>query len=288
MQQQYQSSTYAEQGYAAQPRATYPPQARRGQSFPNVATTERQVAVLVGGALVLHALVNHSRSALFTGPLGMALILHGQSNRSPIYDALHVNTSEYAPRYRSDGHDGATQQREAPQRVGRTPQPGSRPMPPNTIEIERAVTVNKPAEELYNYWRQLENLPNFMEHLQEVKQTGDKQSHWVAKVSGGVPVTWDAEIVEDVPGQRIVWRTLPDSRVEQRGTVEFKPATGERGTVVAVDIQYSPPGGIVGETFAQLVNGVTAQQVKDDIRRFKSLMETGETPTIEGQPSGRS
>lgn len=250
-------------------------------SRPNVDTLERQVSVALGSGLVLYSLINRGRgfASIFTGALGAALVLHGQSKRSPFYNALEINTS---------GQHAEWQRREDRNRFGQGRDGEQRPMPSNTIEIERAVTVDKPAGELYNYWRKLENLPNFMEHLKEVKQTEGNQSHWVAKLAGGLPVSWDAEIVEDVPGERIVWRTLPDSTVEQRGKVEFKPANGERGTVVHVDIQYSPPGGIVGETFAQLLNGVTAQQVKDDIRRFKSLMETGEIPTVEGQPSGRS
>lgn len=257
------------------------PMRRSSGSRPNVDTLERQVSVALGSGLVIYSLINRLRgfSGLFTGALGAALVLHGQSNRSPFYNALEINTS---------GHHAEWQRLEDRNRFGQGRRSEQRPMPNNTIEIERAVTVDKPAGELYNYWRKLENLPNFMEHLKEVKQTEGNQSHWVAKLAGGLPVSWDAEIVEDVPGERIVWRTLPDSTVEQRGKVEFKPANGERGTVVHVYIQYSPPGGIVGETFAQLLNGVTAQQVKDDIRRFKSLMETGEISTIEGQPSGRS
>jgi uncharacterized membrane protein len=226
--------------------------------------------------------------SLLTGALGAALIWHGQSQRSPLYEALDVNTARQPLWGDGDGwqqrqgrqHGQAWQQRETPPRQERHHR--------NTIEIERAVTINKPAEELYQYWRKLENLPNFMEHLQTVEQNDEKHSHWVARLAGGLPVAWDAEIVEDQPNERIVWRTVPDAQVQQSGVVTFKPANGERGTVVKVDIKYSPPGGIVGETFARMLNGITAQQVKDDIRRFKSLMETGEVPTTEGQPSGRA
>lgn len=272
-QQTYGSQPYAPPRYAPQPQ-WQPPQQFQRDGAPNVDTLERQASVILGSGMVLYALIkrSHGLSSLVTGALGAALILHGQSSRSPIYEAFDIDT---AGQPRMDG-----------QRMRNYPA-DQRPMPSNTIEIERAVTVDKSAGELYNYWRKLENLPNFMQHLKEVQQTEGNRSHWSARLAGGLPVSWDAEIVEDVPGERIVWRTVPDATVEQRGKVEFKPATGERGTVVHVDIQYSPPGGIVGETFAQLLNGVTAQQVKDDIRRFKSLMETGEIPTVEGQSSGR-
>jgi uncharacterized membrane protein len=254
------------------------------RSAPNVDQTERQIAVAAGGFLLLHAVLTRSRTSLLTGALGAALIWHGQSRHSPLYDALDVNTARQPLWDRGDGGQPGQawereQRREAPRQELRRG---------NSIEIERAVTINKPAEELYNYWRKLENLPNFMKHLQTVEQTDETHSHWVARLAGGLPVAWDAEIVEDQPNERIVWRTLPDAQVQQSGVVTFKPATGERGTVVNVDMRYSPPGGIVGETFARLLNGVTAQQVKDDIRRFKSLMETGEIPTIEGQSSGRA
>ncbi len=248
------------------------------QQRPNVDQTERQIAVVAGGALLLHALFSRSPLRMLTGALGGALIWHGQSQRSPIYEAFDLNSAR-SGQWRPAGqpsHQEAQRQRTQP------------PVRPNAIEIERAVTVNKSAEELYTYWRKLENLPNFMEHLERVEQLDQQRSRWTARLLGGLPVSWEAEITSDQPNRQIAWQTLPDAQVEQRGTVTFKPATGERGTVVHVDIRYTPPGGVIGETFARLLNGVTAQQVKDDIRRFKNLMETGVIPTVEGQPSGRA
>ncbi|MFN8446331.1 MAG: SRPBCC family protein [Caldilineaceae bacterium] len=277
----YTPQNYMQQGRPFQgnyrQQQLYPSQQMQRRS-PNVDTMERQISVALGGGLVLYALLNRGQgmSSLFAGAVGAALIVHGQSSRSPFYDALNIDTNDH----QRSNQDGDGQR-------SRDYLPEQRSMPSNTIEIKRAVTIDKPADELYNYWRKLENLPNFMKHLQEVTQTDEKHSHWVAKVTGGIPVSWDAEITEDDPGRRISWRTLPNSLVDQVGTVRFEPATGERGTVVYVDLTYSPPGGIVGETFAQMLNGVTAQQVKDDIRRFKNLMETGEVPTVEGQSSGR-
>lgn len=268
-------------------------QPQRG-SAPNVDTTERQIAVAAGGLLLLYSLLNRSRTSLFTGALGAALFWHGQSQRSPIYAALDVNTAR-RPLW-GNGQEGQRHGREqgrlvwpqpAQSQARREPQSQQEPRG-NTIEIERAVTIDKPAAELYAYWRQLENLPKFMHHLQKVEQTGEKRSQWEARLIGGLSVSWDADIVEDVANERIVWRTLPDAQVQQRGVVTFTPATGERGTVVKVDLRYTPPGGIIGETFAQLLNGITAQQIKDDISRFKSLMEAGEIATVEGQSSGRA
>lgn len=272
--------------------ASYGPQQRMA---PNVDSTEQQMALAAGGMLLLHAVLTRSRTSILTGALGAALLWHGQSRRSPIYEAFDVNTARQPLWERGENWqqqnrwDERRRQQQGMSNGQHHPQDTRhQPQRRNTIEIEQAVTVNRSKEELYQYWRKLENLPNFMKHLQTVEQTGDNRSHWVARLAGGLPVAWDAEIVEDKSNERIVWRTLPDAQVQQHGTVTFEDATGDRGTVVHVDIKYSPPGGIVGETFARMLNGVTAQQVKDDIRRFKSLMETGEVPTIEGQTSGRA
>lgn len=257
---------------------------------PNVDQTERQIAVVAGGLLLAHALFTRSRTSLLTGAVGAALIWHGQSQRSPLYDALQMNTAR-APLW-GNGNEWQPQgggPRQPARQLGVQDQSSSQPeASAHTIEIERAVTINKPAAELYNYWRKLENLPNFMQHLQKVEQRGEKQSHWEARLVGGLPVSWDAEIIEEKPYERIAWQTLPDAQIQQHGEVTFKSTSDERETIVKVNIKYTPPGGIIGETFAQLLNGVTAQQVKDDISRFKSLMETGEIATTEGQSSGRA
>lgn len=258
----------------------------------NVGQTERQLSVVAGAGLLFYALLNRSRSSFLTAPLGAYLVWRGQTGHCPVYEAMSINTAQQQGGWQGNGY--GQQQRDGrgngvqqiPIQQQGTVQPNKQ-QPSNRIEIRRAITINKSADELYNFWRKFENLPRFMHHLDRVEQTGGKSSHWQAKVIGGIPVEWDAEITEDRPGQRIAWRTKPDAQVQQSGVVEFKQATGGRGTVVNVDMQYTPPGGIIGETFGRLLNGVTAQQVKDDIGRFKSLMEAGEIATIAGQPAGR-
>lgn len=265
----------------------------QGQQGMNVGQGERQLSVAGGAALLLYALINRSRSSLLTAPLGAYLVWRGQTGHCPVYEAMNINTAQTQPRWLGNGN-GQQQSWQGNTGVQQIPiqqqsnQQQNNQQQNNQIEIKRSVTVNKPVIELYNFWRKLENLPQFMHHLEQVVQTGEKSSHWQAKIAGGIPVEWDAEIVEDIPGQRIAWRTKPDSQVQQSGVVEFKEATGGRGTVVHVDMHYTPPGGIIGETFGRLLNGVTAQQVENDISRFKSLMETGEIPTTEGQASGRN
>jgi len=262
---------------------------RQGQQSLNVGQVERQLSVAAGAALLLYAIINRSRTSWITAPLGAALIWRGQTGHCPVYQALHMNTTQSQGGWQ---RNGGMQNNYWGQRNGGVQQiPIQRQdqqQQSNSIEIRRSVTVNKPAMELYNFWRKLENLPQFMHHLDRVTQTSEKSSHWHAKVTGGIPVEWDAEITEDTPGQRIAWRTTPDSQVQQSGVVAFREMGNGRGTAVDVDIRYTPPGGILGETFGRLLNSVTAQQVQNDISRFKSLMETGEIPTTEGQPSGRS
>lgn len=263
------------------------------QQTNNVGQSERQISVVAGVALMLHAVISRSRASLLTAPLGAALFWRGQTGHCPLYQALNVNTAQSQENWQGNGYGqpqpnwqgGAGVQQIPIQQQGN--QSLQNPPQSNQIEIRRAITIDKPADELYTFWRKLENLPRFMHHLASVESTGDKSSHWKAKIIGGIPVEWDAEIVEERPGQRLAWRTQPDAQVQQNGVVEFKPAAGGRGTVVTVEIQYTPPGGIIGETFGHLLNGVTAQQVKDDIGRFKSLMEAGEIATTEGQPTGR-
>jgi uncharacterized membrane protein len=153
--------------------------------------------------------------------------------------------------------------------------------------VAKSITINTPPETLYRFWRTLENFPRFMRHLEEVKTTGERTSHWVARAPAGTRVEWDAEIVEDEANARIAWRTLPDSSVEHEGVVSFEAAPGGRGTIVRVSMSYVPPAGKLGVHFAKLFGEEPNLQIDGDLRRLKQLIETGEIATTEGQPSGR-
>jgi uncharacterized membrane protein len=155
------------------------------------------------------------------------------------------------------------------------------------IHVEKSVMINRSREELYKFWRDFEQLPRFMNHLENVRVTGDTRSHWVAKAPAGRTVEWDAEITEDRPSELIAWRSLRNADVENRGSVRFEPATGGRGTVVRVTLDYNPPAGGLGAVIAKLFGEEPAQQVQEDLRRLKQLLEAGETPTTKGQPSAR-
>lgn len=143
-------------------------------------------------------------------------------------------------------------------------------------QVNKSIIINSSPEELYGFWHDFENLPRFMHHLESVKVTGDKRSHWVATAPAGTTVEWDAEITEDRPNELIAWRSLEGADVYNRGSVRFERAPGNRGTIVRVEIDYDPPGGKLGAAVAKLFGEDPEQQVNADLRRFKQVIETGE------------
>lgn len=156
-------------------------------------------------------------------------------------------------------------------------------LPPS---LEVTLTVNRPRQEVYAFWRRLENLPRFMRHLESVTETGNGRSHWVGKSPVGAKVEWDAEIVDEREGQVLSWRSLPGSQIDNAGSVVFEDAVGGRGTVLRVHLDLDPPGGGLGRAIGRMLSPLTKQQVHEDLRRFKSLIEAGEVPTTDGQPAG--
>ena len=163
---------------------------------------------------------------------------------------------------------------------GGAPAPGD-----SAVRVAQAVTVNAAPHDVYAFWRRFENLPSFTAHLEEVREEDERRSRWRAKAPLGRTVEWDAEIVEDRPGEFISWRSLPGP-VEHHGTVRFDPAPGGRGTEVRVELRYSPPAGALGAGLAKLLGEEPEAQLYDDLRRFKQVLETGEVVRSEGTPEG--
>ncbi|MFL5580398.1 MAG: SRPBCC family protein [Gemmatimonadaceae bacterium] len=153
--------------------------------------------------------------------------------------------------------------------------PRSQAVQAGLIRTKRSVTVRRPVEEVYAFWRDFENLPRFMRHLESVTVEGDR-THWVAKAPAGKQVEWWATTVEDVENERIAWEALPGSQVYNAGTVEFRPAPGGRGTEVRLELLYDPPFGKLGSKLAMLWREEPGQQAQDDLRHFKQVMELGE------------
>ena len=156
----------------------------------------------------------------------------------------------------------------------KTPATGT--TPEGRIRIAQSIIVGRRPEEVYGFWRSFENLPRFMNHLESVKETSNGQTHWKTRAPGGSSVEWDAEITADEPNRRISWRSLPGSTVENSGTVWFERATGDRGTLIRVEMEYRPPFGKIGSVAASLFRENPKQQMYDDLRAMKQVLEVGE------------
>jgi uncharacterized membrane protein len=168
-------------------------------------------------------------------------------------------------------------------RLSRGNQDGARE---EAMQARTAVTIRHPVEVVYGYWRDFSNLPSFMNHLASVQVHGNGRSHWTANAPAGRTVEWDAEIVEDKPNERIAWRSLEGAQVPNSGVVWFTPAPGDRGTEVRVELTYDPPAGVLGKVVAKLFGEEPQQQVTDDLRRLKQVLETGQVVLSEGSPEG--
>ena len=229
----------------------------------NIGSNERWLTAVAGGTLAVYGLIRRSPASLMLSALGVYLVARGASGHCPAYAAAGINRGE------EDTKDGVRK------RLGDV-----------GIKVDHAVSILKPAPELYAYWRDFTNLPRIMDHLNSVTVDGNN-SHWEAKAPLGSSVAWDAEIINDIPNEVIAWRSLPGADVDNAGAVTFKPATQGRGTVVRVEISYAPPAGKPGAVIAKLLGEEPQRQLDDDLRHFKNIMEAGERPTTEGQPSGR-
>jgi uncharacterized membrane protein len=158
---------------------------------------------------------------------------------------------------------------------------GAYPGTPHAFVVRQSVTVNRPVEEVYAFWRNFENFPRFMAHVQSIRVSG-RRSHWAVKAPAGMTVEWEAELVEDRENDLIAWRSLEDADVQHSGKVRFMRAPGARGSEVRVDLAYMPPGGALGRAIARLFGEEPEQQVRDDLRRFKQILEAGEIPISDG------
>jgi uncharacterized membrane protein len=237
-------------------------QDRRGARSHNMGETERWVSLAVGAGLLAIGLRQGIRDGLMFALTGGALLYRGATGRCPLYKVAGIDTSADRPR------------------------PGVSVPHGRGVKIEHSVFINKSPEELYRFWRQFENLPRFMDHLASVKTEGDQRSHWVVKTIGNAEISWDAEIVNDVPNELIAWRTVENSDVDHAGSVRFEGT--EQGTRVKVTMEYRPPAGKVGVGLAKLFGQEPRQMIENDLRRFKQLMEAGEVVSVEGQSRGGS
>ena len=231
----------------------------------NVADAERWASALGGAALAAWGLKQlrdeRTPAGAMIAAAGASLIVRGATGHCPVYSATGISTAASDSREALAGRRG--------------------------VHVDEAMTINRSREELYAFWRRFEDLPRFMTHLVSVKQIDQRQTHWIAKAPAGRTVEWDAEIINEIPNELIGWRTLAGSSVVSAGSVRFRPAPDGRGTEVRVRLQYAPPAGKLGATIAWLLGHEPSKTIREDLRRFKQLIEAGEVPTIEGQPRGR-
>lgn len=246
---------------------------RRGERV-NVGRTGRWVSLAAGGALAAYAFKKRGAAGGAAAIGGAALLYRGATGHCDVYQAFGVDTADRQSRQRGTGLI-ADRGSDTRRQLG-----GAR-----GIHVDEAVTINKPIAEVFRFWRNFENLPQFMEHLESVAMREEGISHWVAKGPAGIDVEWDARIINEVDNKLIGWQSLDGSTVSTAGSVNFDET--EHGTRVRVHLQYSPPAGRVGAAIARVFGEEPNQTIREDLRRFKQLMETGEIPTTEGQPSGR-
>jgi uncharacterized membrane protein len=155
------------------------------------------------------------------------------------------------------------------------------------VYVDRSIIVNKTPQECYAYWRDLRNIASFTRGLEKVIPLDERRSRWIAKVPGRADLEWIAELTEDKPGERLQWRSAEGAPFKHAASVSFRVAPGNRGTIVTVGMHYHTPGGSVGATVARFLGPDPFGEVRENLRRFKQLIETGEIPTTTGQPSGR-
>jgi uncharacterized membrane protein len=230
----------------------------------NVGQTERWVSAIGGGALALYGLTRGNLPGVALALLGASLVHRGTTGHCYAYQAAGVSTAS-----------------------GEGENPNVSVRGGHGVKVEKSLTINRQPEELFRFWRNFENLPRVMSHLQSVQVTGDNRSHWVAKGPAGTNVEWDAEVYNERENEFIAWRSLEGADVDNAGSVHFRPAPAGRGTDLRVVLKYDPPAGVIGAAIAKLFGEEPEQQIEEDLRRFKSMMETGEVPTTEGQPTGR-
>ncbi len=219
----------------------------------NVGERERWASLVGGGSLVAFGLAKRDLTGFALAAIGGGLMLRGATGHCDVYEAIGVNTSGR----------------------GKAPGTGRRTSVPYElgIRVDHSIVVRKPVAEVYRFWRNLENLPRFMNHLKSIEVRTDKKSHWTAMGPAGINVEWDAEIINEEPERLIGWRSLEGSEVDNAGSVRFEPEAG--GTKVSVSLQYNPPAGSLGAVVAKLFGEDPKKQVREDMARFRELLETG-------------
>lgn len=231
----------------------------------NVGHRERTISVAAGAALIGLGLLRGRLGGLALAGLGALVLKRGIDGHCMAYDALGINTAE-------------------------DDQPDPTTLYERGVKIQEAVTVNRPAQELYDYWHNFENHPRFMPNVESVRADDGMRSLWRIKGPAGIPFEYEAETINDEPGRLIAWRSAGGADIQHAGSVRFVDAPGGRGTEVHFNVEYLPPAGYAGQFGAKLLRMIgkaPRNDVREGLRNFKRLMEAGELPTTDGQTRGR-
>jgi uncharacterized membrane protein len=216
----------------------------------NISDTERLLSLAGGAALMLNGLFGPRRSRPLSTLVAAGLIYRGASGNCMGYRLLGTST---APR------DGLNAASGVPAGHG--------------VRIRESIDIRRPAADLFEFWKRLDNLPSVMRRLISVKETGAGTSHWIAAGPLGATLEWDAEIFTEGENEFLAWRSLPGGDVDTAGSVHFRPLEGNRGTNVEVVLKYDPPGGLWVARLASLIGMGAEQGIREDLKRFKSVME---------------
>jgi len=227
----------------------------------NVGRTERWLSMIAGGALAAYGLRRRSRPGGAAAVAGAALLYRGATGHCDVYQALGINRAN-GPAFERGTGVIADRGSDTRRQLG-----GDR-----GIRVEASITINRPVHDVFRFWRDFENLPTFMQHLESVATREAGISHWVANGPAGTRVEWDARIINEIDDTLIAWQSLEGSDVATAGSVNFDDMG--HGTRVRVHLQYNPPGGKLGAAIARLLSEDPNVQIREDLRRLKALFET--------------
>jgi uncharacterized membrane protein len=234
----------------------------------NVSDSERAVSAAIGGLFVASGLKKRGVGGLALALIGAELVRRGATGHCMLYDAIGFSGDDASGARRDDVRSAAATVNAR-----------------KSIKVERSVTIRKEPAELFAFWRDLSNLPQVLDHLESVADLGNGRSHWVAKGPAGTRIEWDSEIVNEIPGELIAWKTVGEPDVAHAGSVHFTPVAG--GTEVKFVMDYEPPAGRLVAVAAKVMGESPDQKIGSDLKRLKMLFETGEVATTVGQTSGR-
>ena len=239
----------------------------------NISDVERVISVVGGAALAVYGLDRRDMPGSFLAVVGAELIRRGATGHCLVYDALNVSTASDATAH--GPHRDLPAGRGATVRASRA------------VKIEHVITVKLTPAEAFAFWRDPANLPRIIEFVEGVEMIDERTAHWRVRGPAGTTIDWDAEIINELPNELFAWKSIGDADIPNAGSLHFRPAPDGRGTEVRIVLEYEPPAGHLGAWIAKLVKENPDGQVRDALRRFKQIVQTGEALQVDGQTSAR-